>query len=74
MHGAARDDGPGGLLALRWPAQRLGEGLEELARRAGLRLGEASAPIVPASPTARTDTSPLMNRNRSSSASGASHA
>jgi ATP-binding cassette subfamily B protein len=51
MHGAARDDGTGAFLGLRWPAQRLGEGLEELARRAGLRMGDTAAPISPASLT-----------------------
>jgi ATP-binding cassette subfamily B protein len=35
--------------ALRWPLARLGEGLEELARRAGLRIGAgAVAPMPPA--------------------------
>ncbi len=49
MDGPVPGDSPDAMLALRWPVQRLGEGLEELARRAGLRVGDASAPIVPAS-------------------------
>ncbi|HMA09012.1 MAG TPA: hypothetical protein VKP68_14160, partial [Ramlibacter sp.] len=55
MTGTPRAGNPGGIDALRWTAPRLGEALEELARRAHLRPAAGESPGVPASPAAQEE-------------------